>query len=112
MAKWYGRVGYVTTEEDPGTGNWLPKATEIPYSGDLLSNTSRYANGSKVNEDITLANRIRIVADPFAGHNYSTIKYVEYMGVMWEVSSIDASQYPGLVLILGGVYNGPQAETA
>lgn len=112
MAKWYGRIGYVTTEEDPDTGNWLPKATEIPCSGDLLSNTSRYTNGSKVNEDITLSNRISILADPFAYQNYSTIKYAEYMGVMWEVSSIDASQFPRLVLTLGGVYNGEQAGSA
>lgn len=112
MAKWYGKVGYVSSEEDPNTGNWLPKAVEMPYSGDLLSNSSRYTNGTKINEDITLSNRISILADPFAYQNFNTIKYAEYMGVMWEVSSVDASQYPRLILTLGGVYNGPQAETA
>ena len=39
------------------------------------------------------------------------IKYVEFMDSLWKVTSVDM-QYPRLVLSIGGVYNGPQAESA
>lgn len=110
MAKWYGKVGYVMTEEtEPGV--WVAKATERPYSGDLLKNMSKWATSSKVNDDLNVANQISIIADPFAYQNFSSIKYVEFMGAMWEVSSAEV-QYPRLILTVGGVYNGEQAGTA
>lgn len=111
MAKWYGKVGYVESKEiQPGI--WDYEVTERSYPGDLLSDTSRWSNSDKVNDDLTLSNRISFVADPFAYQKYSSIKYVEYMGAVWEVSAIDASQYPRLILTMGGVYNGKQAESA
>lgn len=111
MAKWYGKVGYITTKEtEPGI--WDPEVTEKPYSGDLLSNASRWSGSNKVNDDLTVANRISFIADPFAYQNFSSIKYVEFMGSLWEVSTADASQFPRIIMTLGGVYNGQQATTA
>ena len=111
MAKWYGKVGYVESKEiEPGI--WDYEVTEMYKAGDLLSDNSRWASSNKVNDDITMANRISFVADPLAPQHYSSIKYVEYMGAFWEVSAIDASQYPRLILTMGGVYNGKQAGSA
>ena len=110
MAKWYGKVGYVTTEEtEPGI--WATKVTEVLYSGDLLKNISKWVTSNKVNDDLNVANQISIIADPFAYQNFSSIKYVEFMGAMWEVSSAEV-QYPRLILTVGGVYNGEQAGIA
>lgn len=110
MAKWYGKVGYITTEEtEPGI--WEPKVTERPYFGDSLKITSKWVASGNLNDDLNVANQISIVADPFAYQNFSAIKYVEFMGVMWEVSSAEV-QYPRLILTMGGVYNGEQAGIA
>lgn len=104
MAKWYGKVGYVKHEEvEPGV--WDSIVTERPYFGDLLSNMSKWSSSNKVNDDLNVANKISIVADPFAYQNFSTIKYVEFMGSLWEVSSVEP-QHPRLILTVGGVYNG------
>lgn len=104
MAKWYGKVGYVTTEKTK-PGVWEPKSVERPYSGDVISNTIRRTEAGKVNDDLSVANRISIVADPFAYENFSAIKYVEFMGNFWEVSTAEV-QYPRIILTVGGVYSG------
>ena len=111
MAKWYGRVGYVETKEiEPGV--WEPAVTERPYFGDLLKNVSKWvANTNSVNDNLNVANQISIVADPYAYQHFSSVRYVEFMGTMWDVTSVEP-QYPRLILSIGGVYDGPQARTA
>ena len=111
MAKWYGRVGYVETVEiEPGV--WEPKVTERPYFGDLLKNVSKWvANTNSVNDNLNVANQISIVADPYAYQHFSSVKYVEFMDAMWDVTSVEP-QYPRLILSIGGVYDGSQAGTA
>lgn len=104
MAKWYGKVGYMTTE-NTRPGVWEPKVVERPYSGDVLSNMVKRSETNKVNDDLNVANRISIVADPFAYENFSALKYVEFMGALWEVSTAEV-QYPRIILTVGGVYNG------
>ena len=58
-----------------------------------------------VNDNVVISNQISIIADPFAMSNFHNIKYVEYMGTRWKITSVDV-QYPRLLLTLGGVYNG------
>ena len=112
MAKWHGKVGYVTSvETEPGI--WVTEATERPYSGDILKLSSRWATSSNLNDNVSITNQISILADPFAYQNFSSIKYVEFMDAVWEVSSTDV-QYPRLILTMGGLWNGEreQAESA
>lgn len=110
MAKWYGIVGYITTEEtEPGI--YKPVVTEKPYFGDLLKNISKWSPTTRsTNDDLNISNQISIVADPFAYQNFSAIKFVEFMGAMWEVTSAEV-QYPRLILTVGGVWNGERAQT-
>lgn len=109
MAKWYGIVGYINNEEvEPG--EWRPKVTESKYFGDVLEYTSRWNPTNKVNDDTDITARISILADPFAYHHFSKIKFAEFMDSMWEVKSTSL-QFPRLVLTLGGVYNGEREQT-
>lgn len=103
MAKFYGNVGYAITEETK-PGVWMPRIVDKPYYGDLIKNSRRLENTSKVNDDVTLDNQISIVADAFAYENFQNIRYVEYMGAKWKVSSIEV-QHPRLLLTFGGVWN-------
>lgn len=108
MAKWYGKVGYlVTAEVEPGV--YLPQVVERKYFGDVLRITSRWSTSAKVNDDLDVSNSISIVADPFAYQNFSSIKYVEFMGANWKVMNVEV-QYPRLILTVGGVYNGECAQ--
>lgn len=109
MARWYGKVGYVKTEEIPeGSGIWEEVSIEKEYAGDLNRNHKRYENSNTLNDNITLQNEISLVCDPYAIENFQYIRYVEIMGSFWKVTSVDV-QYPRLVLSIGGVYSGKQA---
>lgn len=105
MAKYYGVIGYINTEEvETSPGVWQPTVTEREYYGDLVRNFQRHETGQEMNDDLTISNEISIVADPYALNNFHAIRYAEFMGSKWKVNSVDV-QYPRLVLSLGGVYN-------
>jgi hypothetical protein len=105
MAKWYGTVGYAEPVQQ-NSGEWVDDITDRKYSGDVIRNTSRWStNSDSTNDDLTISNQISIVADEFAYQNFHSMKYVEFMGVKWKITSVDV-QRPRLILMLGGVYNG------
>lgn len=104
MAKFYGKIGYAeNVETRPGV--WRPTITEREYFGDLVKNTRRLESASQINDNINISNEISIVADPYAYQNFHSMRYVEFMGTKWKISSVEV-QYPRLILSIGGVYNG------
>lgn len=103
MAKYCGKIGFATTVESV-PGNWTEQITERTYYGDLIRNSRKLQSSGNQNDNIVISNEISIVADPFAKENFHAIRYAEYMGTKWKVSSVDV-QYPRLTLSLGEVYN-------
>lgn len=104
MAKFCGKLGYVmTVETRPGI--WEPQEIERDVVGDLLSSTRRWVTDADVNDDLTLSNRLSIVADQYCMDHAYQLKYVVMMGAKWKVSSIEL-QAPRLILNLGGLYVG------
>ena len=108
MAKFYGKVGYIVDEEQ-AVDVHVNVPVEKPYKGDLLKNNRRLENGIGLNDDVTIANQISIVSDPYAINHMHAIRYVKWRGVCWKVSLVDY-QPPRLILTLGGVYNGETAN--
>lgn len=104
MARFYGKVGY-GENVDKGNGKWETVITEKNYSGDVVRNFRRYVEGEKVNNDLTTSTLISIVSDTYANEHMSAIRYVQWAGTLWEVTSVDP-QHPRLLLQLGGKYNG------
>ena len=106
MSKWFGKIGYAeTVETKPGV--WKEQITVREYFGDLTRNTRRLQTVDKLNDDINISNELSIVSDPYAIQNFHTMRYAEFMGTAWKISSVEV-QYPRLILTLGGVYNGEQ----
>ena len=104
MAKWFGVVGFAeTVETSPDV--WVEKITKRSYYGDLLRNTRRLQASDQLNDNITIANEISIVSDPYANQHFHAIRYVEFAGTKWKVSNVEVL-YPRLKLTLGGEYNG------
>ena len=104
MAKWCGIIGYAEqVETTPGV--WSEQITKRKYYGDVIRNNRRLQSAGKLNDDINVGNEISIIADPFANNNFHSMRYVEFMGTKWKVTTVDV-QYPRLILSLGGVYNG------
>lgn len=105
MARFYGRVGYgEQVESAPGV--WEDEITEYSYYGDVVRNMRQLREGDNLNNDLSVQNQISIVADQYANDHFFAIRYVEWAGVLWKVSSVDV-QSPRLLLSIGEVYNGP-----
>lgn len=103
MAKYYGRIGFVETAET-SPGDWEETVTERYYYGDVIQNRRLLQNSDGVNDNINISNQISIVADPYATNNLFAMRYIEFMGSMWDISNIEV-QYPRLILTVGGVCN-------
>lgn len=104
MAKFYGLIGYAeTVESSPGV--WSDVITKKNYTGDIIKNTKRAQVVETLNDDITINNIFSIVADPYAYQNFHTMKFIEWMGTKWKITSVEV-QRPRLLLTVGGVYNG------
>jgi hypothetical protein len=109
MARYFGRVGYgESVETAPGV--WADEITEQTYYGDVVRNSRELREGENLNPNLSVQNSISIVADEFANDHIFAIRYVEWAGVLWTVSSVEV-QSPRLLLRLGEVYNGPTPGT-
>ena len=111
MARFYGRIGFLKDEiEDPERpSRYVPQIEERFYSGDLYKNYATQQTAEKQIDDVGLNNDISIVADAYALNHFSSMKYVEFMGVLWEVKSVTV-EHPRLRISFGGVYHGPTAH--
>lgn len=104
MARFYGRVGYgESVEASPGV--WVDSVVERNYYGDILRNVRNLREGENLNFDLSVQHSISILADEYAYQHFTEIRYVEWAGILWTVSSIEV-QRPRLILSLGEVYNG------
>lgn len=104
MAKWFGVIGYAEAVET-APGVWGEQITTRDYYGDVIRNTRRLQTAGQVNDNIDISNEISVVADPYALKNFHAMRYAEFMGTKWKITSVEV-QYPRLNLSLGGVYNG------
>ncbi len=107
MAKFFGKIGYVTNEETR-PGIWESDVKEKQYSGDINRFVRRWQNGTKVNDDVNISAQVSVIADTYLLENSHCIRYVKLKKVAWEVVSIEP-QPPRLILDLGGIYNGETA---
>jgi hypothetical protein len=105
MARFYGRIGYgESLETAPGV--WVDQIVEHSYFGDVIRNARNLQPGENLNEDLSVQNSISIVADAYANDHFFAIRYIEWAGTLWTVSTVEV-QSPRLILRLGEVYNGP-----
>lgn len=113
MARFHGGVGFIQTIEfDPinHPSVWKEVPTEREYYGDVMRNTRRWdQNGSGTNDNLVINNTISIVADSFANENIGAMRYVRWHGDLWNITNIEI-QRPRIILTIGGLYNGPEAN--
>lgn len=101
----YRRTYEVLDENGDGTGVWKEEITVRTYKGDVVKNASRNSNGESINDNRLLSNSISIIGNPYALTNFTSIIWIEHLGVKWKVSSVDVTNYPRMVFSLGGVWN-------
>ena len=104
MGKFYGSIGYAESVEiRPGV--YEEQITERKYYGDVNRDSRRLQSANQLNDNINVSSEISIVADPYAYNHFHSMRYVEFMGAKWKVSTVEPKP-PRLILTLGGLYNG------
>lgn len=112
MSRFFGPIGFAeSVETEPGSSIWEDVIVEKNYRGEVTRNVKRWDNTEYLNKDISISNTISIVADPYVSNHLFAVKYVKWLGSYWEINSAEV-QTPRIVLTLGGVYNGPVAESS
>ena len=104
MAKYSGYVGY-GVQKEVSAGIWEDAVVEKFVKGDIISLSADSTPSDSINDTLLLNHRISIIGDTFSYQNFTTMKYITYMGAKWKVKSISV-QRPRLFLTIGGVYNG------
>lgn len=105
MERFYGPIGYAeTVETEPGI---YEEVITIHNSyGEWVRNTRKLQTSSdSVNDNVNISNELSIVSDPYSTNHFLNMRYIEFMGVKWKVTSVEV-KYPRLILTIGGVYNG------
>jgi hypothetical protein len=105
MARFFGVVGYGESVETV-PGKWEDVIVEHSYYGDVTRVSRTLDAPQKVNFDVSVRNSIEILADGYANEHFDAIRYVQWMGTRWIVTSVEVRR-PRLLLEIGGVYNGP-----
>lgn len=103
MSRWYGSVGYAE-EVETSVDVYEEQIVEREYVGDVIKDYRKLNSSNYLNDNVTINNRISIVADPYAYSNFHSIRYCTYMGTKWKVTGIEV-QYPRLILDIGGVFS-------
>lgn len=109
MAKFSGKIGYVVQTESR-RGVWEDISIDKQRCGDFVKNAKKITSSDNLNDELTVANVISIIADRFATDNFRFIRYVEYMGAKWKVTQAEI-QYPRILLTIGGLYNDNKTTT-
>lgn len=107
MARFSGNVGFgKSTLTAPGV--WEDVITKKPYKGDFVRNASSIRVDEEIEGTIDASKTISIRADRYAIDHSDEIRFVEWAGDFWTVTSVEILS-PRLTLILGGTYNGPKS---
>lgn len=106
MARFSGLIGY-SSQIEVRPGIYKEQYVERSYKGEITQNRPRWDAGSGLNDDYTINNEISVIADAFAYHNFSVMRYVVWMDQAFEISSatIDTERHR-IRISLGGVFNG------
>ena len=102
MAKYHGLIGFAVQEET-SPGIWEDVIDPRPYKGDVVSNSRRYDPSENINDDMVLSNRFSIVSDAFLYSHIPAMRYLEYLGTKFKITSVSIER-PRVEITVGGVY--------
>lgn len=107
--KYAGKIGFWIDDIEVRPGVFRSEIVEKTYTGDVLRSSQRWNGSENINQNLTINNRISIIADLYFKNHVSSIKYITYMGTKWKVSSLELN-YPRVTIEMGEVYNGINSE--
>lgn len=102
MAKYYGIIGFAIQEET-SPGIWTDVITKRSYKGEVIRNSRRYDSADNINDNFVITNTFSIVSDAFLYSHIPALRYLEYLGTKFKITSVDIDR-PRVTISVGGVY--------
>lgn len=109
MARFYGAVGFVLGHMETSPGINKEVISVRNYYGDVMKRRMSWEKGESINDNIKLNNQISILADEYAESHMYAMKWVEWKGTKWKVSSVEFER-PRMILTIGDVYNENETQ--
>ena len=109
MARFSGKIGYVTHEET-SPGVWTESIVERQYYGDLTHHYRSWSADEGINDNIIFSQDISIVADPYLYDNAHNMRYVIFRGVKWRITKFEID-HPRVRISTGEEYHGDETTT-
>lgn len=108
--KFSGFIGFVAnTEIEPGI--FEDVVTERKYKGEILKNNQHLQVDTTTSGNFRITNHFSIVGDRYAFDHIGDIRYLVWRGTRWLVADVELA-HPRLDITIGGLYNGPQADSS
>ncbi len=104
MARFYGAVGFVFGAVETVPGVWKEEVAQRNYYGDVMKRRMSWEKGESINDNIKINNQISILADEYAERNAYAMKWVEWKGQKWKISSVEFER-PRMILTIGDIFN-------
>lgn len=104
MNRFYGRIGFVKTEE-LSPGKFGEKVEERKYYGEFLSSGYDRDYNQAIIPNINLNNRISLLTDQYAFENAEYIAYIVIAKTKWAVRGI-LFEGRRCICTLKGIYQG------
>ena len=102
--KWFGEIGF-KEEVEVEDGVWEPQVVPKKFFGEVRKDSWSEQQGSKINADLHVSNRISVVAEKSLQNNFHKIAYITFGGAKWTVSNVEKElDNPRLLLSLGSLY--------
>lgn len=108
--RFYGKVAFCDDNVEGAPGVYTEHLLIRDYYGDVLSDNRYWNQPETLNDDLTIKNRLSILADSYAFDHFGAMRYVEMFGQRWSISSVEIKR-PRLIISLGGLYNGPSGTS-
>ena len=108
MARFSGKIGYATYEETT-EGVFAEKILEVKARGDVNRVARRWETAESLNDDLVMSHEFSVVLDSTLAQNFANIRYVVWGGARWRVNYVEVRR-PRLILTVGKVFNGPEAQ--
>ena len=103
MTRYSGVIGFSNGQVETSPGIFKASYVEHRMKGDDLSQNWQFQDATTINDELSVSNRISVIADRYSYQNASNIRYASYMGQLWKVQSL-VIQRPRIVLTLAGVF--------
>lgn len=110
MARFYGKIGFSFGSVETRPGIWVKNESARCYYGDVMKRHMSWEESQQtVNDSIKIGNQFSILADEFAETHMYAMKWIEWKGAKWKITSVEIER-PRMILTIGDVYNENEHE--